>query len=108
LKDDLQLNVELASPADFIPVAPDWAERSTFVAREGMLAVYHFDLYAQALAKVERAHSQDLGDVQELLARGLIERRPALDYFELIEPKLFRFPAIDPAAFRRRVEETFG
>src|SRR5581483_1686841 len=52
-----RLKDELASPADFIPVPAGWQERSTFVAREGRLSVYHFDLVAQALAKVERAHA---------------------------------------------------
>mgnify|MGYP001603166300 CR=1 FL=1 len=32
LKDELDLNVELASPDDFIPPAPDWRERSVFIA----------------------------------------------------------------------------
>ena len=52
LKDVLQINVELASPADFI---------------------------ARALA-----------------------------LFEEIEPELFRFPAVDAASFKRRVEEAFS
>jgi hypothetical protein len=108
LKDELRINVELASPADFIPVPEGWQERSRFEAREGRLRFYHFDLYAQALAKLERAHAQDLGDVQAMAERGLLDRRRALAYFEQVEPELHRFPAIDPRAFRRRVEETFG
>ena len=35
LKDALSINVELASPADFIPVPAGWEDRSPFVAREG-------------------------------------------------------------------------
>ena len=68
----------------------------------------HFDLYAQALAKVERGHRQDLADVREMIARGLVDPRSALEYFARIEPDLFRFPAIDPPSFRRAVEEVFG
>src|SRR5712691_10694455 len=52
LKDELQINVELASPADFIPVPVGWEDRSIFAAREGRLSFYHFDPYAQALAKL--------------------------------------------------------
>ena len=33
IKDTLRVNVELASPADFIPVPPGWEDRSPFVAR---------------------------------------------------------------------------
>lgn len=107
LKDELHINVELASPADFIPVPDGWRERSPLEAREGKLSFRHFDLYAQALAKLERAHSQDLEDVASMIERGLVEPDRLLAYFEEIEPQLHRFPALDPPAFRRRVEEAF-
>jgi hypothetical protein len=108
LKDELRINVELASPADFIPVPPSWEDRSVFVAREGKVSFYHFDPYAQALAKLERAHTQDLVDVHALLERGLVDPVRARAYFEKIEPELYRFPAVDPRGFRRRVEEAFA
>ena len=108
LKDRLHINVELASPADFIPVLPGWEDRSPFVAQLTRLSFYHFDLYAQALAKVERGHTQDLADVREMLARGLIRPAEALAYFDRIEPQLYRFPAIHGPSFRRAVEEMFG
>ena len=108
LKEELQINVELASPADFIPVPPGWEDRGTFVARIGRVTCFHFDLYAQALAKVERGHRQDLADVHEMLTRGLIDRQRALEYFARIEPELYRFPALDPPSFRRAVGEAFG
>jgi hypothetical protein len=108
LKDELRVNVELASPGDFIPLAEGWRERSIFVARHGRLSFFHFDPYAQALAKLERAHAQDLGDVRALIAEGLIERSVALRLFEEIEPQLYRFPALDPKSFRAEVERAFG
>lgn len=108
LKDELQINVEIVSPADFIPVVPGWEERSPFAAREGRLTYYHFELVAQALAKLERAHAQDLHDVAAMVERELVDAGTTLEYFERIEPELYRFPAIDPRAFRRRVEDTFG
>src|SRR5690348_16464200 len=37
VKESLQINVELASPDDFIPVRDDWADRSPFAAQEGPL-----------------------------------------------------------------------
>ncbi len=108
LKDELQVNIELASPLDFIPVPPGWEDRSPFIAREGRVAFHHFDLVAQALAKVERGHAQDLADVQEMLARGLVTAQAAREAFEAIAPNLYRYPAIDAATFRRAVERTFG
>jgi len=108
IKEELRINVELAAPDDFIPVPAGWEGRSLFVATEGRLSFYHFDPYSQALGKLERAHEQDLGDVREMVGRGLVDPERALDYFAEIEPGLFRFPAIDPRAFRRRVEQVLG
>src|SRR5262249_39463323 len=62
IKESLNLNVELAAPDDFIPVRADWADRSPFISREGLLSFHHFDLYAQALAKIERGHATDRAD----------------------------------------------
>ncbi len=108
IKNELELNVELASPADFIPVPEGWENRSVFAAREGRLTFYHFDPYAQALAKLERAHALDLLDVPAMVEGGLVVPARALAYFREIEPELFRYPAVDPRSFRRRVEEAFG
>ena len=103
LKETFDINIELASPADFIPVKPGWQDRSPFVAQEGVVTFRHFDLYAQALAKIERGHETDRRDVQEMLARGLVTRPGLLGYFEAIEPELYRFPALDPPSFREAV-----
>lgn len=108
LKEQLQLNVELASPLDFIPVPSGWEERSPFIAREGRLFFHHFDLYAQALSKVERGHTQDVEDVQHLISHGLVDPREARAYYAQIEPQLYRYPAIDPRSFRAAVERIFG
>jgi uncharacterized nucleotidyltransferase DUF6036 len=104
LKEQLEINVELASPDAFIPEVPGWRKRSAFIAREGRLSFYHYDLYAQALAKIERGHAQDLADVREMLGRGLIDRQELLQRFAQIEPQLHRYPAVDPPSFRRAVE----
>ena len=108
LKESLRLNLEMASPADFIPVPPGWEDRGAFIAQLGRVAFYHFDLYAQALAKVERGHRRDVEDVREMIGRGLIQPRRALEYFARMEPELYRFPAIDAPSFRRAVEEAFA
>ena len=105
IKERLQVNIELASPLDFIPVPPGWEDRSPPIARIGRVSFHHFDLYAQALAKLERGHRQDVADVREMLARGLVAAPRLLVYFDRIELDLYRYPAIDPASFRRAVEE---
>lgn len=105
LKNELAVNVELAAPGDFIPVPAGWEERSLVAERGRRLAFFHFDPYAQALAKLERGHARDREDVRALVARGLVEPGRLLQYFQEIEPQLYRFPAIDPPAFRSRVED---
>lgn len=105
IKEWLQLNVELAAPIDFIPVKPGWEDRSPFIAREGELSFHHFDLVAQALAKIERGHATDRKDVLEMLRRGLVTPDALQAAFETIEPEIYRYPALDASAFRRALEE---
>jgi len=105
LKEELNLNIEIASPAQFLPELPGWRERSRFIAHEGRVDFFHYDFYAQALAKVLRAYDRDLLDVEAMIGRGLVGREALLGHFEAIEPRLFRFPNIDPAAFRRAVQD---
>lgn len=105
IKEDLQVNVELASPAHFIPELPGWRDRSPFVVREGTIDFHHYDFYAQALAKIERGHARDLGDVRDMAARGLIEPVRLTEFLDRIESQLYRYPAIDPASFRGAVKQ---
>jgi len=108
LKEQLELNVELASPSDFLPELPNWKARSVFVAREGKISFFHYDFYAQALAKIERGHAQDRIDVQSMLDAGLVVPATLQELFEAIVPELYRYPAVDPKALRRAVSEVLG
>ena len=105
LKEDLQLNVELASPDDFIPPLPGWQERSTYIAREGSIEFFHYDFYAQALAKIERGHSTDMLDVRHMIEQGLIEPSHLLELFARIEPEIYKYPAVNAMTFRAAVDE---
>ena len=105
LKQSLELNVELACPAHFIPELPGWQERSLFITQEEKLSFFHYDLYAQALAKIERGHVLDVKDVEQMFRRALIEPAQLKNLFEAIVPQLYRYPAIDPPAFRRALEK---
>lgn len=104
LKERLDVNLELASPDQFIPELPGWRERSAWIAREGKLDFHHYDAYAQALAKIERGHVQDRTDVEQMISRGLVDREELERRFTEIEPLLFRYPAVDGPSFRRAVE----
>jgi hypothetical protein len=44
-----------------------------------------------------------LGDVRQTLDAGQVEREKLAEWFEQIRPSLLRYPALDPAAFARKV-----
>jgi len=104
LKNQLNVNVELASPADFIPAPPDWRERSRPIATIGGIEFFHYDFALQALAKLERGYVQDLEDVSSFLRGGHVSAAELASRFAQIEHALLRYPAIDPQQFRQKVE----
>ena len=108
LKDELQVNIELAAPDDFMPALPDWEARSQFIATYHNITFYHYDFYAQALSKILRSHNRDLQDVQAMLAKNLINPPELKRLYLAIEPDLIRYPAIDPQDFKHKVEAICG
>lgn len=103
LKDELDINIELASPDQFVPALPGWQKRSIFITRKSRLDFFHYDFSGQALSKVERAHPRDLHDVECMIRDKLIIPARLLELFEHVESRLIRYPAIDPASLRERV-----
>src|SRR5438874_4506236 len=95
LKEHLHINIELASPDDFIPELPGWQERSRFIQQEGKLSFYHYDFYAQALAKIERGHDIDLNDVKQLIESGAVEVKRLRELFNSIRSQIYRYPDLD-------------
>ncbi len=105
LKEELDINVELASPDHFIPPVPGWRERSLFIARHGHVEFFHYDPYGQVLSKLQRRHERDLRDIQSFVQAGLVRRERLSEMFALIKPQLLRYPAIDPVSFEAAVVE---
>ncbi len=104
LKELLHVNVELASPADFVPPLPGWETRSPFIALEGPISFHHYDFYSQALSKLERSHRKDLLDVSAMIRDGLVDPERLKALFEEVEDLLYRYPAVDPRSLRAAVE----
>ncbi len=103
LKDDLGVNIELASPQDFIPVVPGWRDRSQTIDRIGGVTFHHYDFVSQALAKLERGHTKDLDDVRQMVARGHVSASDLLKRFDQIRDLLIRYPALDADRFEDKV-----
>lgn len=108
LKDELDINIELASPPDFIPEVPGWQERSIFITHEGKLDFYHFDLYSQALSKIERGHVQDLADIESMFNDRLIEPEKLAQLFDAIEQNLYHYPAIRANRFGKALDDVLA
>jgi hypothetical protein len=104
LKFLLGINVELASPADFIPLPPSWVTMSPYVGRYGRFDVFYFDFYSLALSKIARGQTRDLQDVALLAQHGLIQQAPLEAAYQQILPQLGtgRFFNIDPTQFAQK------
>ena len=108
LKIQLNANLEIASPSDFIPELPGWRERSRFIARHGRLDFHHYDFYSQALTKILRSYDRDQVDVRGMFATGLINSLRLRELFDSIKPQLIRYPKIDPVEFEERLAKVIG
>lgn len=105
LKEELDVNVELASPDQFIPPAAGWRDRSLFVGQFGRVTFYHYDPYGQALGKLQRRQERDWTDLAAYVRAGLVQKPRLWSLFEAIEPELIRYPGVDAREFRRAVAE---
>jgi hypothetical protein len=99
------LNVEPASPADFIPLPAGWRDRCRFLVKEGGLSIYAFDPLSTALAKIERGHERDIDDVLALCRAGVLEVDRIAAAFEEISPRIENeaLPRVTEEDFRRKV-----
>jgi hypothetical protein len=103
LKDELDVNVELAAPDQFVPVGPNWKSRGIFIGRSGEVDFFHYDPLGQAMAKIERGHGRDLADVDEMILRGLVSLSDIRGYLKSVDAELLRYPAIDRAGFATKI-----
>ena len=103
LKESLSLNIEEASPADFIPLPSGYKERSQFIGRYEQLDVFHYDLYSTALSKIERGTESDFADVLLLLQSGRLDLSKLSESFDEIMPR-YATDSLkqDPVEFRRK------
>ncbi|HEY3289602.1 MAG TPA: DUF6036 family nucleotidyltransferase, partial [Anaerolineae bacterium] len=102
LKEEMQINIELASPGDFIPLPAGWKERAKFVGRFGQVDVFHFDLYSTALSKIERGREGDYEDILAMLRSDQINMDELERAFANIMPRLERESLKrDPEKFKR-------
>jgi len=100
----MQINIEFASPKDFIPLPSQWETHAQYVGRYGQIDVFYFDFYSIALSKIERGTTRDIEDVKLLVQR----QRIGLDELDAAYQEVFaqlgkgRYPKITPERFAER------
>jgi len=103
LKEQLAINIEEASPQEFLPLPPGHQERARFVGRFGQVDVFHFDPYSVALSKIERGSEVDFADVVGLLDAGWLDFHVLQGHFEAILPGMAELSLrADPREFQRK------
>jgi hypothetical protein len=104
IKQELNINIELASPQDFLPPLPGWRDRSRFICQKGQISFYHYDFTAQALSKLSRGFERDFADVQAMYDQKLFTLEDLSNGLAAISPELIRFPALKSDVLQRRVD----
>ncbi len=105
LKNELNINIELASPGDFIPTPSSWKDNSLHIDTINQIQFFHYDLVMQALSKLERGHDQDILDVQALLDNSHISAQQIQERFAEIADDIIRFPSINRDLFHKKVSD---
>ncbi len=108
IKEELDVNVELASPADFLPELRDWRSQSRLVGQFGPIEVRHYDFRAQALSKLARGFGRDIADVRAMLERGLVSCDGLRGALDEMASRLDRFPRVDRAKLARHLDALCG
>ena len=103
LKQQLDVSVEFASPAHFVPELPGWRDRSPWVEQHGVIQVYHYDFVSQAVAKIERGHRQDLEDARRMIASKVDVTR-LQELVAQTRGELVRYPAVDANVFQAKID----
>lgn len=103
MKNEMDINIELTAPDQFLPGLPGWRERSEFIVRVGQVEFLHYDFYGQCLAKILRGHSADMSDARTFVVLGKVLPTQLRTLFDGVAPDLIRYPSINPSDFAERV-----
>lgn len=107
LKEKLNMNIELASPLDFIPALPQWKERSIFITANNKVSFYHLDLYSQVIAKVQRGWKKDLTDAEGFMNNNL-DKNTLKKLFLSVKSDFIKFPAVNVNELEKKLNSFIG
>ena len=103
LKNELDVNVEPASPADFLPIPPSVLDRSRYIGRHGPLSVYYYHLPSLVVAKAARGFEQDLADAERLVRAGEVDWQEVEDTWREVRASPTGWLRYEPDEVERRV-----
>ena len=100
----MNINVEPASPGNFIPLPKQWMAQSKFIGRYGTIDVFYFDFYSIALSKIERGNTRDINDVKLLVQQKVITLEELDAAYQEVLPQVGNPPyeRLDPQRFAER------
>jgi hypothetical protein len=105
IKERLNVNVELARPEQFVPPLPGSADRHVFVETIRKVSFYHYDPYAQILAKIVRGFARDLDDARHFIASGMVDPAKLRALVKRVPVAAYsRYPQLSARAVREAVE----
>jgi type II secretory pathway component PulJ len=104
LKNELDVNVEPASPADFLPIPRTILDRSRYIGREGRLEVYYYHLPSQVIAKAARGLEQDLRDAERLITAGEVAWSDVEETWKEISASRTVWIRYEPEEIEKRLE----
>lgn len=104
LVEQMQLNIEFASPGDFIPLPSQWMAQARYIGRYGSVDAFYFDFYSLALSKISRGSDRDLIDVKLLVQQKVITLEALDAAYNEVLPRMGKRPYInlDPQKFAER------
>ncbi len=104
LVEQMNINVEFASPRDFIPLPSQWETHARYVGRYGSIDVFYFDFYSIALSKIDRGNTRDINDVKLLLEQGIITLEELDIAYREVLPQMGKgtYARLDPRRFAER------
>lgn len=106
LKIDLNINIELAKPTDFVPGLPGENERHVYIGSFGPATFYHFDPYGQVFSKIVRAHGTDIQDAKDLAHRELADPTKISEMVKKLPDREFhRYPRLNRESVERAVAD---
>jgi hypothetical protein len=105
VKERLNVNVEFSRPEHFVPALPGSEDRHVVLETLGRVSFFHYDPYAQVLAKLVRGFGRDVEDVRDFVASGLVDPDRLRNLVRAIpDTALAKYPSLSRESLARALE----